>query len=335
MKKLLFLTAVCGLLLLPVLAFSQKKPLVIKLASLAPEATPWGKALNELKREWDRATNGEVELIVYHNGVAGSEEDVLRKLRQNQVQAAVFTSLGMSQVSPAVMTLSVPFFIRTDEELNAVLASVRGTLEAGIESAGFKTIAWSKIGWVNFFSRNPVFVPDDLKKQKLATESSLQAFNDSFRAMGYQLVPVSTNDVLVFLNSRNLDAIYQSPINVATTQSFAVAKYMTDMKVAPFMGGIVMNEVTWRRIPEKYRERLLALSGKTVANNEASISSLETQAVAQMKAHGLIINTLTPAQKETWYADVNRVIPSLVGKTYDRDVYTKIEDILTTIRSGN
>ena len=331
MKKLLVLTAVCGLLL-PVSAFSQKKPLVIKLASLAPEATPWGRALNELKREWDKATNGEVELIVYHNGVAGSEDDVLRKLRQNQVQAAVFTSLGMNQVSPAIMTLSIPFFIRTDEELNAVLANIRGNLEAGIESAGFKTIAWSKIGWVSFFSRNPVRVPDDLKKQKLATEDNLQAFNDAFRAMGYQLVPAGSTDILMFLNSRNLDAIYQSPINVATTQAFAVAKNMADIKVAPFMGGIVMNEVTWRRIPEKYRERLLALSGKTVTNNEASISSLETQAVNQMKANGLIINTLTPAQKEEWYADVNRVIPSLLGKTFDRDIYNKIESILKTIR---
>ncbi|MDR2521786.1 MAG: TRAP transporter substrate-binding protein DctP [Spirochaetaceae bacterium] len=328
----------CLAVMMPLAVFSQKNPakktLVIKLASLAPEATPWGAALNELALAWSKATGGDVELRVYHNGMAGSEEDVLRKLKQNQLQAAVFTSLGMSQVSPAIMTLSVPFFIRTDAELNAVLGAIRGDLEAGIEQAGFKTIAWSKIGWVNFFSRNPVFTPQDLKKQKLASDSTLTAFNDAFSSMGYQLVLATSNDIIMFLNSRRIDALYQSPINVATTQAFGIAKNMANIKVAPFMGGIVMNDVTWRHIPEKYRSRLLALSAKTVANNEASIGALEDRAITEMKKHGLVVNDLTDAQREEWYADVNRVIPSLLGKTFDRDIYQKIDGILKTTRSA-
>lgn len=328
MKKIIIFCLFFGFLT-PIALFSQqKKTLVIKLASLAPEATPWGKALNDLAKAWSQTTNGEIELRIYHNGVAGSEQAVLRLLKQNQIQAAVFTSLGMAEVSPAIMTLSIPFFIRTDDELNDVLENVRGDLETGIENAGFKTIAWSKVGWVNFFSRNPVFVPEDLKKQKLAADANLPAFNNAFMAMGYQLVTATTNDTIVFLNSRTIDAIFQSPINVAATQAFGIAKNMADVKIAPFMGGIVMNEVTWRKIPEKYKARLLSLSAQTVARNEASVIDLENYAINQMKANGLIINNLSEAQKEAWYTDVNRVVPSLLGKTFDRDIYNKIQAIL-------
>jgi TRAP-type C4-dicarboxylate transport system substrate-binding protein len=181
MKKSIVFFALLCVFLCP--AFGQKSKLVIKLASLAPESTPWGEALNNLAKQWTQASGGEIEVRVYHNGVAGSETDVLRKLRQNQVQAAVFTSIGISLISPSLMTLSAPFFIRTDDELNAVLSEVRGELEKGIENAGFKTIAWSKVGWVNFFSRQPVRVPDDLKKQKLAGDPTMQSFNDAFSAM--------------------------------------------------------------------------------------------------------------------------------------------------------
>ncbi|MDR0550913.1 MAG: TRAP transporter substrate-binding protein DctP, partial [Spirochaetaceae bacterium] len=285
MKKSIVFFALLCVFLCP--AFGQKSKLVIKLASLAPESTPWGEALNNLAKQWTQASGGEIEVRVYHNGVAGSETDVLRKLRQNQVQAAVFTSIGISLISPSLMTLSAPFFIRTDDELNAVLSEVRGELEKGIENAGFKTIAWSKVGWVNFFSRQPVRVPDDLKKQKLAGDPTMQSFNDAFSAMGYKIVPATTNDVIVFLNSRTIDAIWQSPINVAATQTFGIAKNMADMRVAPFMGGIVMNEVTWNRIPEKYRARFLALAEQTVTRNEQAVTRLEESAISQMKANGL------------------------------------------------
>ncbi|MDR0552355.1 MAG: TRAP transporter substrate-binding protein DctP [Spirochaetaceae bacterium] len=332
MKKFIVCFLILGAFTVPV--FAQKAKVVVKLASLAPEATPWGEALNNLAKQWGQATNGEVEVRVYHNAVAGGESDVLRKLKGNQIQAAVFTSIGMSQISPAVMTLSVPFFIRTDDELNAVLAELRGDLEKGIEDAGFKTIAWSKVGWVNFFSRSPVRVPDDLKKQKLAADPSMQTFNDAFRMMGYQMAAATTNDTIVFLNSRTIDAIWQSPINVAATQAFGIAKNMADIKIAPFMGGIVMNEVTWRRIPEKYHKRLLELSAQTVTKNEASITRLEDYAVTQMKANGLIVNALSEADRQAWYADVQKAMPMLLGKTFDRELYNKIDAILRKKRGG-
>jgi TRAP-type C4-dicarboxylate transport system permease large subunit len=54
--------AVLGSLLFPDPVFAQRR----KITSLVPENTPWGAALNRMAREWGTATNGEVELIVYH-----------------------------------------------------------------------------------------------------------------------------------------------------------------------------------------------------------------------------------------------------------------------------
>ena len=53
--------------------FAQRT-VTIKMASPVPENTPWGYFFNQLAADWRRITNGEVELIVYHNGVAGSEK---------------------------------------------------------------------------------------------------------------------------------------------------------------------------------------------------------------------------------------------------------------------
>ena len=101
--------------------FAQRK-ITIKMASPVPENTPWGQCLNQIAAEWRRITGGEVEILIYHNGVAGNEEAVVRNLRVNQIQAAVLSTFGMYELSPEIMTLSCPFLIRNDEELDLVLA---------------------------------------------------------------------------------------------------------------------------------------------------------------------------------------------------------------------
>jgi TRAP-type C4-dicarboxylate transport system substrate-binding protein len=115
--------------------FAQRK-ITIKMASPIPEATPWGKFFNQIANDWKRITNGEVELIVYHNGVAGNEKDVVRSLRLNQIQGAVLSTLGLYEITPEIMTLSCPFLIRDDNELDLILAALKGDLETRINSKG-------------------------------------------------------------------------------------------------------------------------------------------------------------------------------------------------------
>ena len=53
----------------------------IKLASVAPEASPWGRALNQLAVDWQRVSNGRVRVRVYHNAIAGDEAIVQMERR--------------------------------------------------------------------------------------------------------------------------------------------------------------------------------------------------------------------------------------------------------------
>jgi TRAP-type C4-dicarboxylate transport system substrate-binding protein len=289
-----------------------------------------------MAREWGAATNGEVELVIYHNGIAGSEGDVLRKLKGNQVQAAILSSFGLNSITPnhAIMTLSCPFLIRDNAELDLVLKELKPELETRINREGFFTLAWSKAGWVKFFSKAPVFVPGDLKRQKLGINEQEPALMDAFKAMGYQLVPVAMNQVLIYLNGGMIDAVYQSPVNVGGLQIFGVAKNMASINIAPFMGGIVMNQAAWRSIPERHKPELLRIAKRLEAELDTSIQRLEADAITTMKNYGLIINELSPAQEQIWYDDVARVLPSLLGSAFNREIYERIETLLKAYRSG-
>ena len=331
-KTFSIIAALCFLLVVSGSLAAQQRTVTIKLASLAPENTPWGAALNKMAADWSAATNGAVRVIVYHNGVAGNEADVLRKLRLNQIQAAVFTSAGMNLISKNIITLSCPFLIRTDGELDTVLDKLRPKLEADIGRAGFVTVAWSKVGWVRFFSRRPVFVPADMKKQKLSVGNDVPSLNDAFRTMGYQLVETNLNDVLVSLNSGAIDATFQSPVNAAVSQLFGVAKNMSSVRIAPFMGAILLNQAAWRNIPDQYRDALLKIGREVERQNNQNVKKMEDDAVAAMLKNGLVVNQCSPEQEREWIEDVNKVMPQLLDKTFDKTLYNDIQDVLNQIR---
>jgi TRAP-type C4-dicarboxylate transport system substrate-binding protein len=231
------------------------------------------------------------------------------------------------------MSISYPFLIRNDAELNAVMERLKPALDARMQQNGFITLAWAHAGWIKVFSKTPVFTPSDLRRLKIATGSEEEMLQ-AFRIMGYQMVATNLNQLISDLNSGRVDALYQSPIYAAGGQVFGIAKNMMDINVAPFMGGILINDIAWRRIPDKYKNDLLAICKQIEKEIESSIINLETEAITVMGNHGLQINRPTDQQRQQWYDDTARYENRLVGPVFSRDYYNRINAVLTEYRRG-
>ena len=326
------LALACILVLGAFPAFAQRT-ITIKMATQIPENTPWGQYINQIAADWKRITNGEVEVIVFHNRTAGKEEAVVRNLRVNQLQAGVLSTFGLTEVTQEIMTLSCPFMLRNDDELDLVLNEMKKELEEKINAKGFFTIAWSRVGWVRIFSKSPVFVPDDLKKQKLGTNSEYDKLNQAFKAMGFQMVPVAQDDILIALNSPMVDSVYSSPVAVGSAQIFGLAKNMASINIAPFMGAIILNRRTWNAIPDKYKPQLIEATKRREAELDAAVRNFEEEMIKTMGNYGLKVNQLTAAQEQLWYDEFQKAMPNMIGSVFDKDVYNRIDSILRNYRN--
>ena len=322
-----------ALLVLAAPLFAQRT-ITIKMASPVPENTPWGQFFNQLAADWKKITNGQVELVIYHNGVAGGEKEVVRNLRINQLQAAVLSTYGLYDISKEVMTLSCPFMIRNDDELDVVLSGVKDDLEDKISREGYFTLAWARIGWLKFFSKQPIFTPADLKRQRLGTNADQAELNEIFKTMGFQMIPVARNDILIALNSNMVDAVFSSLAAVGSTQAFGLAKNMSSINIAPFLGAIVINKRVWRSVPDKYKSQMVEAARRNEAELDRAVRKLEEDLVKTFGNFGLTVNQLSPAQEQQWYDEIGKSMPSLIGTMFDRRTYNRIENILQNFRSG-
>ena len=101
------------------------------------------------------------------------------------------------------------------------------------------------------------------------------------------------------------------------------------------MGAVLMNDVTWRRIPDQYKPALMEACKKAQAEIEASLASLEVEAINTMVKHGLKIVDLTPAQMQVWFDDTAKYENRLIGGAnplFNREYYNRVNSILTEYR---
>jgi TRAP-type C4-dicarboxylate transport system substrate-binding protein len=208
---------------------------------------------------------------------------------------------------------------------------VKSELEEKVNKQYFM-LAWAKSGWLKVFSRNPVRVPADLKSQ-IVCSVDIPVMNTAFKAMGFQIQVIEYNGIIISLTSGKVDAVYQTPAYAAPTQLFGIAKNMTNLNIAPLMGGIVINQQTWRKIDDQYKPKLLSIVKEIEREIGGAITKLENEAIQVMSRNGLNVITLTPAQEQAWYNDVGSKISALANdKVFNRSLYNKISALLQEYR---
>jgi TRAP-type C4-dicarboxylate transport system substrate-binding protein len=305
----------------------------IRIASPLPRSSDWGRALDRLAADWERVTQNQVRAIVSHDGREGGEGKMLSSLSSDSIQVAVFTSAGVSEICPAVMNLSVPFMIRNEAELDLVLENILPVIDTRVKNE-YVVIAWSKGGWVYIFSKEKVLTPDDLRKQRLATSPDLPDMNSVFRLMGFQLVETDMVSIGPKLASNAINAIYLIPAIIAPMQLYKSLNHMLEVPIAPIMGAIVMNRVTWNKLSTAHQQEIIRTTRRVAAEFDASVVKTEANAIAAMGRDGLSVNKPNQAQQDMWSNDVKNTMPSVIGPIFDSDLYNQINSILEKSRSG-
>jgi len=301
----------------------------IRLVSGLPRNSDWGRALDRLAADWARATNNQVNVIMTHGSQMG-ETALLTSLRSNSIQAAVFTSAGMFDICPALMNMSVPFMIRNNTELDLVLNDIKPLLENRVRDE-FVVIAWSKAGWVYIFSKEPVFVPNDLRRLRIASSPELNDMNTVFRTMGFNLLESDMTSLGTRLASNMVSAFYLIP-TLITPMNLHRGLHMLNLPIAPAMGAIVMNRVTWNQLSAANQQSILRITQQTATEFDAAMLRTEANAISTMERGGLIVNRPSQTQQELWRSDLSNALPSLAG-IFDRELFTRINNILDRARN--
>jgi TRAP-type transport system periplasmic protein len=310
-------------------------PVKVRLGTLAPKGSSYTKRLQAMGEEWRKAPGGGALLTIYPDGAMGSEEDMVRRMRLGQLQAALVTTTGLSEIEPGVSGLqSMPKVYRTLEEVDFIAQKLQPLLERRMEAKGFIVLFWSDTGFVRFFSKQPVVAPDDLRKTKLFVAASRPAEAEIYRFVGCHPVLLEVADILPSLQTGLIDCVCMPPSIALALQIDGVAPNMLDMNWVPLSGAAVISKKTWDTIPPETQEAIRVSAREAGKLIKADGRRENIESIEAMKKRGLKVHTLTPQLDAEWDEVVAKSYPKVRGTAVPADIYDEVVGELKTFRAA-
>ena len=306
---------------------------VVKLGTFAPTGSAYHDILLDVAREWDDASDGAVELVLYPDGVAGDEVDMVRKMRIGQLHAATLVLGGLPAIDPGFRAFQMPLVYETSAEFDHVLQTLRPTLDGLLEPHGFRGLGWADAGWLHIFSREPVRLPDDLRSQRIFVWHGADRLTEALRDCGFRPIQLAATDIHTALQSRMLDAIGAPPVAALSFQWFAEVPHMSALRWVPLMVGFVITETAWHTLPARLRPRLAAAVGHAAQRMSQAVRADSEKAVQIMREHGLTVHKLSAPEIEAWRSEVSRCFEPLIGDYIDDRLFHRIEATLNAHRA--
>jgi TRAP-type C4-dicarboxylate transport system substrate-binding protein len=307
----------------------------IKLATLAPRDSSFHKSLLAMGDKWKQASGGAVTLTVYPDGTQGGEADMVRRMRVGQLQAAMLTVPGLTQIEDSVAALQLmPMMFRSFEEFDFVLARLRPGLEKKFLDKGFVVLFWGDAGWVRFFSKQPGLVPDDYRKMKVFVWSGDTRSAEIYKGLGFNAVPLEQTDILAGLQTGLVDSVTSIPFYALSSQFFGPAPHMLEVNWVPLVGATVITKKAWDGTPAAARTAMLKAAAEA-GNAIKQRSRVESdESVEAMKKRGLKLHAPTPEALIAWQKLGEETYPRIRGKIVPAEMFDEVQRLVKEYRAG-
>ncbi len=260
---------------------------VIKFATLAPEGSSWMKSMHSLADKVKEATDGNVSFRFYPGGVSGDEKDVIRKMRIGQLHGAGFTGVGLGEILSEVRVLDLPFLFETDEEIQHVYKKMNDYFSGRYEEKGYVLLGWVPVGWVHFFSQQPIRSVEDLRQSKPWMWEGDPLVEEAYEGLKVQPIPLSITDVLLSLQTGMVDTVYSSTQGALALQWFTKVKYVSRLRMGYATGGVLISKRQFDKLPESYQAAVKKIGAECLQELVQLIQSDNVKAEKVLENNGV------------------------------------------------
>ncbi|MBC8402550.1 MAG: TRAP transporter substrate-binding protein DctP [Candidatus Marinimicrobia bacterium] len=321
MKKILPILILILSVLLPA------KKTVIKLATLAPKGSDMHSLMVEMGQRWTAATNEEIILRIYPNGVVGDERDMIRKIRIGQIHAAAVSTEGLSVISTDVYGFLIPLLFEDFDDVDWVRDRITPELEKDFYENGFVILNWGDVGWAYWFTKTPLRTQDDLKGMHIFTWAGDYHTPELWKNAGFTSVQLAYLDALSGLQTGLIDAISVPPIIALSSQFFGPANHMLDMKWGLVTGGTVIYRPVWEKIKPEYREAMMTIAKEIGLEQQKVNRKIDGKAIETMREYGLEVYQPTVGEMQAWKELTRSFYPDIRGSLIPTEIFDRVIDL--------
>lgn len=284
-------------------ARAEEAQYVMKIATVAPDNTPWSELLKLYKKAVESGSGGKIKVKVYLGGTLGDENETVLMAKRGQIQAVGVSTGAMASQIPDLNVIEIPYLFRGADDADYVIDNVLGPeFDTIFREYGFVLGFWSENGFRQFGTKDKVVKsPADLKGKKMRSqEASIHL--DMWKAFGASPKAIPTTEVLTALQNGTVDGFDQALLFAIAASWHTTVKYVTISDHIYQPAVIAFNKEWFDSLPADL-QKLVVDEGRKIQNKgRKAIRKMTGKLVQVLKDEGLTVYTLSAAEKKEFAA---------------------------------
>jgi TRAP-type C4-dicarboxylate transport system substrate-binding protein len=303
---------------------------VLRIATLAPNGSSWMRVFNAWGNTLNQRTGGRLQLRFFSGGSAGDERDVVRKMREGQLDGGALTTVGLGQIVRPVLVLQAPGACRNYAQVDAVRKQLAGDFDREFDAAGYKLLGWGDAGVARIFSNRPVLTPADMRQTRIWSwrdDPTWQSVLDAAKVTG---VSLGLPEVYPALRTNRIDAFPGTALAAVAFQWHTRAAYVTRDARGVVIGALVLRKEKFDALAAELKAALVetgdlahkALTRAIRQDDQTAFDAIVKRGVSAIDGSG---------QAAAWDPVLQSARRSLVGKLYSAELLQRVERIAQAV----
>lgn len=295
---------------------------------------PVGAGVKRMQEVLDAKTGGKIKINAFWGGSAGGDLPATQALRAGTQEMVCTSSSPLVGIVKELGVFDLPFLFANEKEADAVLDGPAGQyFNKKLEAAGLVNLAYWENGFRNLTnSKRPVAKVEDFDGVKVRVMQN-NIFLDTFKTLGTNAVPMAFGEVFTALETRTIDGQENPFVTIDTSKFYEVQKYLSVTRHAytPFL--ILYSKKLWDQLNPQEQAVLREAAMEGQKAQRATIRAQSDKALADLKAKGMQVNEITPAEQQRMFEKVKPVYDKHAA-TIGSEAINVVFDELKKVRGG-
>ncbi|WP_116135112.1 TRAP transporter substrate-binding protein [Tropicimonas sp. IMCC34043] len=248
----------------------------------------------------DEYSDGRIKVQIFPSNQLGSEEEVVRAVRNNTIQAQIPAMANVHPVAPSVGVLLLPYLFTSSEEAHAGLDAILEPMNDRItQEGGLRFLGILEKGFrVLTNSVRPVETLEDLKGLKIRVSPN-EIVIATFQSWGIDPIPMGWGEVFTALQQGVIDG-QENPYTTAQTSKFyEIQKYITEIHYMIWTGPLLISEKFYQGLPPDLQDAVSRAGAEAVQIGRAANAVQTEEAMTFLAEKGMVLSG-PPKDEEAW-----------------------------------
>ena len=309
------------------------KPRLIRFGYGLNEQSNQGRGAKAFAEAVEKASGGKMKVRTIGASALGPDMQMQNSLIGGAQEMMVGSTATLVGITKEMALWDTPFLFSNTKEADALLDGPIGDkIRDKLQEKGLVGLVYWENGFRNLTNnKRAITKVEDLDGIKLRVMQN-NVFLNSFKTLGANAIPMAFSELFSALETNTVDG-QENPFNtILSSKFYEVQKYMTVTNHV-YSPWIVMASKKWWDQLSKDEQKVLSDAAKVSRDFERKDTRAEaSSAVADLKAKGMQVNELSPAESARMRDKLTRVYAT-IGADIGMDLWNETQAELTKIRA--